>query len=222
MIIAIQQPEHLPWLGFFDKMRNCDKYVFLDNVQFKKRYFENRNKILTANGPQWITVPVKSKGRFTQKINEALIDNTANWRRKYLERIRLAYGSTKKFVFFFPQLEGIITKGHELILDLNIELINCIKNFFMINTPCIRASELVAEDITGSDLILALCKAMQADQYISGPDGMNYLELEEFQSAGIKVMYHDYDHPVYMQNQGGKFMSHLSAVDYIFNHGEGL
>jgi len=209
-------------LGFFHKMKLCDKYIFLDNVQFKKRYFENRNKILTANGPKWITVPVKSKGRFTQRINEVLIDNTANWRRKYLESMRLAYGSTKNFASLFPQLKGIITKGHDLIVDLNIELINCIKNFFMINTPCIRASGLVAKDIAGSGLILALCKAMQADQYISGPDGRNYLELEEFQQAGIDITYHDYEHPVYRQNHGREFISHMSAVDYIFNHGEGL
>ena len=76
MFIAIQQPEHLPWIGFFNKMVQCDLYVYLDNVQFKKRYFENRNRIKTKDGVKWLTVSVWSKGQYTQKINEVIIDKT--------------------------------------------------------------------------------------------------------------------------------------------------
>ncbi len=223
MIVAIQQPEHLPWLGFFDKMRKCDLYIFLDNVQFKKRYFENRNKILTADGSRWITVPVLTKGSFTQNINEVLIDNSEKWRNKYLGTLQRAYSKTAYFDDFFPMLEKVIGKRHDKLLDLNLELINVIRDYFEIDTQCEMASDIVSDDnIKGSDLILELCVRTRTDTYISGPDGMNYLNLEKFQKAGIEVVYHDYEHPVYKQRYEKNFISHMSITDLIFNNGNNL
>ncbi|WP_419786691.1 WbqC family protein [Pseudodesulfovibrio sp.] len=220
MIVAIQQPEHLPWLGFFDKMRRCDLYVLLDNVQFKKRYFENRNKILTANGPQWVTVPVISKGRYTQPINQVMIDNTVNWRRKYLGSVQAAYGRTPYFPELFPRLEAVINKEFSRLADLNIALIEMVRDFTGIDTPMRLASDILPDtDVHGSDLILALSRASGADHYISGPDGRNYLDLGSFLDANIKVSYHDYNHPAYEQTHG-EFSSHMSAVDALFNVGK--
>lgn len=217
MIIAIQQPEHLPWLGFFHKMTRCDEYVYLDNVQFKKRYFENRNKILTFNGPQWVTVPVISKGKFTQRIDDVLIDNSSSWRRKYLGSIKTAYSATPGFSRFYPKIEKILDRNHEKLVDLNLDMIACMREFLQIDTPCHRASELLKTEATGSGLILEICVALEADTYISGPDGRNYLNLQAFQEAGIKIEYHVFNHPVYQQVNAREFVSHLSVIDYILN-----
>jgi hypothetical protein len=222
MIVAIQQPEHLPWLGFFDKMLRCDSYVILENVQFKKRYFENRNKICTKEGWQWITVPVVTKGRYTQKINEVMIDNSLNWQRKYLGSIQTSYGKACYFNKFFPLLKEIIESDHQFLSTLNIELINLLKDYFRIDTPCFIASELVTSEFRGSDLILQLCLKTGADTYLSGPDGKNYLNLDQFQKYGIKVTYHNYAHPEYSQFHNSEFIPYMSAVDYIFNHGNRL
>ncbi len=82
MIIAIHQPEFLPWLGYFDKMQRVDKYIVFDHVQFKKRYFENRNRIKQGNMPVWLSIPVKTRGKYLQKINEVEIDNCSSWQKK--------------------------------------------------------------------------------------------------------------------------------------------
>ena len=219
MIVAIQQPEHLPWLGFFDKMRRCDKYIFLDNVQFKKRYFENRNKIRTQDGWQWVTVPVISKGRYTQKINEVMIDHSKSWQRNYLGRIQASYAKAPYFNDFFSSLEEIFSKNCERLLTLNLKLINMLRNCFKVDTPCFMASDLVQSGYSGSDLILQLCLKCGADEYLSGPDGKNYLRLDQFQENGIEVIYHTYNHLKYPQLHGENFIPHMSAVDYVFNHG---
>lgn len=219
MIVAIQQPEHLPWLGFFDKMQKCDAYVFLDNVQFKKRYFENRNKIRVENGWQWVTVPVISKGRYKQKISDVEIDYSTNWQKKYLGRIKRSYSKTCHYNSFYPYIGKIINNGYFRLVDLNIALINFCSEYLDIHTPCYLASEIDSEEASGSDLILNLCRSFEATIYISGPDGQRYLKTEKFRSAGIDIVCHDYSHPVYKQNKYNEFVSHMSVCDYIFNHG---
>lgn len=221
MIVAVQQPEHLPWLGFFDKMLRSDLFVYLDNVQFKKRYFENRNRILTASGPRWITVPVYTRGRYRQKIRDVDINEEHPWRNKYLESIRHAYCRAPYFENFSPDLFSIVKECRDKLADLNIRLIECLRAFFGIETPVIRASEIRDYDETGSALILAICRDLEAATYLSGPDGRNYLDLEGFESAGIRVAFHDFKHPSYRQLHE-PFVSHMSASDYLFNEGERL
>ncbi|MBF0483560.1 MAG: WbqC family protein [Candidatus Omnitrophica bacterium] len=219
MIVAIQQPEHLPWIGFFNKMTKVDLYIYLDNVQFKKRYFENRNKIIAYNdeGWDWITVPVNTKGKFTQKINEVLIDQEEEWSDKYLNRIKSAYGKKLFFREFFPVIESIIQKKESKLVDLNIALIEAVRDYLDISTPTKFASEIL--EGKGSDLILDLSVASKADVYVSGPDGRNYLELDKFKDVGIQVEYHDYVHPEYDQHTQ-PFISHMSVIDLIFNYGK--
>lgn len=216
-VVAIQQPEHLPWLGFFDKMRKCDLYIFLDNVQFKKRYFENRNKIRTPQGFQWLTVPVITKGRYLQNINEVELDNSQDWRKKYLGSMRHSYSKSPLFERVYSELEEIINSDCGLLVELNLKLIHFFKDFLKIKTETLKASEIV-NGFKGSELILELCKRTGAKEYISGPDGRNYLMLNEFEKASVEVSYHDYKHPVYRQMHG-EFISHMSTLDYIFNEG---
>ncbi len=223
MIVAIQQPEHLPWIGFFDKMIKCDAYVFLDNVQYKKRYFENRNKIINRDGQcQWITVPVISKGKYHQKISDVIIDNASNWQRKYLENIKRAYTKTIGFKDNFLMIEKIIRSDFKYLINLNIALINYYRNYYQISTPCYFASELIDDHMNGSDLILQLCKSTKATKYLSGPDGRNYLKTDTFDTENIEIEYHDYQHPVYEQLYCKTFSSHMSICDYTFNNGENL
>jgi hypothetical protein len=218
MKVAIQQPEHLPWMGFFDKMSKCDLFIYLDSVQFKKRYFENRNKIRGWDGWRWLGVPVLTKGRFTQKINEVEIDDSGNWDGKYLETLRRSYAKTPEFDALFPDIERVIRGQHGKLLDLNLALIDVLRRHMGIDTPTALASEIVPSKILkGGDLILKLCEEVDADSYISGPDGKNYLRLDDFENARIKLEYHDYNHPLYRQMHGDDFISHLSSVDFIFN-----
>jgi hypothetical protein len=200
-------------------MARVDRFIYLDNVQFKKRYFENRNKIRANNieGFEWITVPVITKGRYTQKINEVKIDYTQNWQRKYLNKIKQAYCKAPFFGDIFIRIEEILHKNYEGLIDLNLLLIDFIRDYLGIVTPVMLASNIC--DTRGSDLILGICIKLNADIYISGPDGRNYLELNKFSKNKINVEYHNYTHPIYRQLYE-PFISHMSITDLLFNYGK--
>lgn len=217
MLVAIQQPEHAPWLGFFHKMANVDMYVYLDNVQFKKRYFENRNKIRTKTGWEWIVVPVRVKGAGAQVLSEVVILDDHRWKRKYMGRLLNSYRHSP---YAGALLEWItyawLSGDHAMLVDLNLSFIEHMRSLFCIETPTVRASSLATDDVAGSDLILALCRAVGATTYLSGPDGRTYLETAEFERCGIDVHYHDFQHPRYEQMHG-EFMSHMSVIDVLAN-----
>ena len=218
MNVAIQQPEHIPWVGFFNKMAQCDLFVYLDNVQFKKRYYENRNKISGKAEILWLTVPVPSKGLYTQKLCDVQIDNSQAWKKKYKGRLEHAYGKHP----FWGDLKSIIypplDKSFNKLTDLNLDLINNICAYLEISTTTTLASKMSCENLKGSDLILEICNKSNADVYTSGPDGLNYLEVEKFLKNGVEIVYHNFKHPEYPQT-GGTFTSHLSVLDLIANCG---
>jgi len=218
MIVAIQQPEHLPWTGFFNKMAQCDLFVYLDNVQFKKRYFDNRNKIKTEDGVKWITVPIHSKGKYTQNINQVVIDNESRWTKKYLGIIEHTYKKSP----FWNDVKNIVFpclgESRDKLADLNYALIEGCRNYLRVNTPVNMASALQVDGLSGSDLILEICLKTKADIYISGPDGRDYMDIDRFNQRGIKIVYHDFEHPVYPQLFDG-FVSHMSIIDLIANMG---
>jgi protein-tyrosine-phosphatase len=216
MVVAIQQPEHAPWIGFFNKLAQVDLLVLLDDVQFKKRYFENRNKILTAEGPQWVTVPVRSKGRFTQPIDRVEIDNERNWARKYLTSVERSYRASRMFAERSAGILDILDTPWDRLVDLNVALIDQFAKLCGITTPLVRSSQIPKADVHGSDLILELCKQVEASVYVSGPNGRNYLDLNRFAQAQVDVTYHDFKHPTYSQRHE-PFVSHLSTTDFLFN-----
>ena len=218
MIIAIQQPEHIPWVGFFNKMINSDIFVFLDNVQYKKRYFENRNRIRLADQACWVTIPVLVKGKYFQKLNEVEICQSKSWKDKYWGRLTHAYSKKEYWKHVSKIISPSLLNDYQYLVELNIELIMRIQNFFHIQTKVVKASEMNLKDnLKGSDLILQICKNVDSKTYISGPDGRNYLDTQAFKNNHIQIKYHDFIHPTYFQD--GSFISHLSILDLIANLG---
>lgn len=217
MIISIQQPEYFPWLGFFDKLLSADKVVFLDNVQFKKRYFENRNKIRTFDGWGWIMTPVLTKGRFKQRIMDVMIDNSQLWQRKMISTLVQNYRRAPFWAEGGEQLRELITRRWERLVDFNLAVIGFFTEKLEIKCDYCLASSLGTK-YTGSQLILEICKKMNASQYLSGRDGRNYLDEKSFLASGIEVIYQDFKHPVYSQFHG-RFMPNMSIADLYFNYG---
>ncbi|GKT28253.1 WbqC-like protein family like protein [Aduncisulcus paluster] len=211
-------------MGYFYKMALADVYVILDHVQFKKRYFENRNKILTSTGKaRWLSVPVLSKGKYLQAINEVEIDDSRSWRKKFLETIRHSYHQTSFFSSLFAKIEAILQGfDNPRLIDLNMAFIHMIRNELEITTPLVYSSEILNPPLEtapkASDLILELCLKVGASQYICGPFGCRYLTLDDFDRNGINIEWLTYDPPQYKQHVPG-FMSHLSTLDALFNHG---
>jgi len=218
MIVAIQQPEHLPWIGFFHKMTQCDIFVYLDTVQFKKRYYENRNRIKTKDGIRWLTIPVYVKGKYKQKIKDVQIFDEISWKKKYISLIEHSYKKAPYWNDIVKYILPCLFDSPKLLSELNITMIESIKKYLNIDTICIKASDLDLNNLQGSQLIMETCLKLNADQYISGPSGKNYLDVFIFEEKKIRIKYHNFLHPEYPQMYG-KFASHLSIIDLLVNCG---
>lgn len=140
-VIGIHQPNFLPWLGYFYKMKHSDCFVLLDNVQVgNATSVTNRCLIKTANGINHLTVPVqKSSDRL---INQIQIDNNQFWKKKHLKTISLTYSKSKYYNEIFPSIEHILNANHEKLYSLNIELIKFVCDYLKLNIPLKIASEL--------------------------------------------------------------------------------
>ena len=213
------QPGYMPWIGFFDLAAKSDVFVILDCVQFDKRSWRNRNRIRTSSAWQWLTVPVITKGRFTQRIDETMIDNTRPWSHKHLAALRTHYSGARYFKDFFPLFEEALSQSWESLLALDMHFIRMFDDLFELRTNYVMASTLSPEG-KKADLILELCVKVGADSYLNGDAGRAYLTQEPFEAQGIKLQFHNYTHPVYQQCYDG-FVSHLSAIDLLFNLGKG-
>jgi len=222
MILTIHQPEFLPWLGFFHKMETADRYVVLDSVQFEKNYFQNRNKIrIGSNGKwAWITLPVLHRDRSTQLIKDVELDQSVIGRqlKKNWKTIEQNYGKAPYFKMFQDRFrEILLNRQYERLLDVNLKIISAMRTILSIDTPVTLASELNI-DLSGSRLLSEICKRLGATTYLSGPHGRNYLDESHFQRHGIKIEYHEFNHPEYSQINGG-YIPYMSTLDLIFNHG---
>lgn len=216
MILAVHQPQYLPWLGYFHKMMQADVFCFLDNVQYKKNEWQNRNRIKTAQNWQWITVPVCF--RFPQKINEVEINTKPPWIKKHLQALVTNYSKAPYFEPYFSAFEACFCREWKWLSELNIFLIEHLKALLGLQQKqTILASELsLSNDPTGR--LVDICKSVGADTYLAGQDGANYMDLEQFEKNSINVVFQEFQHPVYPQ-LFSEFQSHLSIVDLLFNCG---
>jgi hypothetical protein len=221
MIITIHQPEHLPWLGFFNKIAKAELFVILDNVQFEKNYFQNRNKIIGTNGVQWINIPISTKGHMNGNIATteiSLASGNANWKEKYLRTVTQSYKKYPYYEEVFSILENAIMIDTPFFCDINIAIIKGFCEKLDIHPQYLRSSELKVDGLKSS-LILDICKAVNADIYIAGPSGRDYLDMDSFRENNIIVKFNDFIHPDYPQRKSKEFISHLSALDLFMNCG---
>jgi hypothetical protein len=223
MIISVHQPQYIPWLGYFDKIAKSGAFVFLDRVQYKAREFQNRNKIRTKDGAMWLTVPVVSKGLGLQDISDVAIDNTFVWRRQHLLGIKTSYGRSDHFDRYFPFFEDLYKKEWNKLIDLNIAVVLWTLKELEIKTPLYYESKLrTGGKKTGR--IIEICGKLNADKYLSGAGGKDYLDEDSLAKAGVGLLYQDFKHPVYRQQfmkSDKDFIRHLSILDLLFNEGPG-
>jgi hypothetical protein len=217
MILSVHQPQYLPWIGYFDKIRKSDAFVFLDNVQYKKREFQNRNKIRTKDGWLWLTVPVITKDRYYQKIGEVEINNETCWTAEHWKSIEHNYAKAKFFHEYRDVFEAVFLRKWERLSDINIHITKILLEIFNIKTPVQFESDLNI-DATSTQRIIDLCKRLNADVYLSGAGGKAYMEEDLFVQNHIRLEYQEFTHPTYPQTFPG-FEPYLSIIDYLFNCG---
>ena len=215
--VAIHQPEYLPWLGFFKKMMNSELFVFYDDVQFRKKGWQNRNRIRTKNGTVLLSVPVHAHSY--PNINEITIDNKKNWSNRHKKSILYNYASAPYFEDFKDFIESVFEKKFEYLIDLNTEIIKFVMNELEIKSKIIFSSELKISK-KGSDMILDICKKVGADYYITGTSwAQSHLRIDEFKKSNIVVEFQKLQHPIYTQIHG-KFIPEMSIIDLLFNEGK--
>lgn len=216
MIVAIHQPNFLPWLGYFYKIAQCDVFVLLDNVQYTKNSFINRNKIKTSQGVMWLTVPVKTKGLFGQLIKDVEINNMVDWRKKHLGTLEANY---RKARFFEPIFQGLktiyFTDDWSKLCELNIRLLEWVLSLLELEKKLVRASNLNVEG-ESTQLLINIVKKVGGNIYLSGFGGSKYQEEELFKREGIKLQYYEFSHPIYPQ-LWSDFVPNLSIIDLLFN-----
>lgn len=218
MRVAIMQPTFMPWLGYFDMMNSVDLFMFLDNVQFEKKSWQNRNRIKGSQGELMLTVPVRSAGRFTQLISETEIAFESNFARKHLNSISFSYSRAPKFDEVFPQVREVYRQDLTLLADFNLRIIEVLREMLGVSTPLLRTSELSAEG-RSTELTVRQLREVGASEFLAAPGSRSYVEMERgFEKYGIRVLFHEYKHPSYPQ-LGSSFTSHLSALDLVLHTG---
>ncbi|MBI5676804.1 MAG: WbqC family protein [Nitrospirae bacterium] len=218
MKVSILQPGYLPWLGFFDLMSKSDIFVILDDVQFTKNDWRNRNRIKTDNGIQWLTIPVIHE--FGQIIKDTAIDNNSLWQKKHLRALKTWYGKSRFFKNYIEEMEKIYSKNFKYLIDVDMDFILKAKEFLSLETNIVLSSEIPSAG-KRDEKVLSICKHLNATHYLTGDAAKAYLREPIFNAERISVEWHNYHPPYYNQlwlkKQG--FISHLSIIDLLFNCG---
>lgn len=217
---VICQPTFLPWIGWFDLVEQSDVTIILDDVQFSKQSWQQRNRIRTPHGLEFLSVPVMTAGRLGQRILDCELANQA-FVVKMLKSLQANYAHAPYFASVYDDLTATMQAAvsSNRLTDLNCALISWMAGRLDVERPMIRASTLGVGGERG-DHVAALCSEVGADRYLSPAGAEDYLieDRRAFDERGIAVCLHVYDHPEYTQ-RFAPFIPYASAIDLIFNMG---
>lgn len=216
-IVAIHQPNYLPWLGFFKKIADADIFVFLDDVQYSKNSYTNRVKVLHAGEPRWLTLPVSFN--FGDKIN-AVKTPLADWPKRHLDSLKAYYRQAPCFHDVWPEVELLYADlPDNSISEINTTLIKRICARLHVECTFEQSSSIKLGDKKGGERLVRIVKYLAPKgTYLSGDGGAKYQNENTFSSAGIELAYRSFAHPTYSQ-QSRTFIPGLSVLDAVFNIG---
>lgn len=216
--VAIVQSCYVPWKGYFDLIHSADAFVLFDDVQFTRRDWRNRNRIKTADGPSWITIPVRVKRRFNQRICEVTISDP-DWAANHWESIRHWYSRAPYFSRYAAELEDMYRGCTNTSLSRSNErFLGAMCAWLGIETPILQSDTFTLPD-DRTERLIEICRSLQATHYLSGPSAKTYIDETRFASAGIDVMWMDYTgYPEYPQLYA-PFAHEVSTLDLLLNTG---
>ncbi|MBC8503229.1 MAG: WbqC family protein [Chloroflexi bacterium] len=221
MNATILQPSYIPWRGYFDQIRRSDLFIFYDDVQYDTRGWRNRNQIKTAQGKQWITIPVHSKGvRDGVPIKNVRIDLSKPWPRKHFKALMFAYAKAPFFQLYQPWLESVYGRQDEFLADFTINLtVELAKMLGITETEFMRSSDIPGINGHKTDRLIQILQYVGAKHYISGPSARDYIEQDKFDEAGITLEFMQYNYPEYPQLYP-PFDPFVTILDLLFMVGE--
>jgi hypothetical protein len=217
--VVIHQPDFLPWLGFFDRLRRADLYVALDHAQFvsgTSRSWTHRDRIKTAAGPRWLSLSVR-KAPLGTPISEILLSPDDRWREANLSLLKESYRGAAHFADIFPGVEALYGARHERLVDMTLASIDLLCKWLDLSIPRQLSSKLEPAGASNEMLVHLLVKC-RATHYLSGQGAQAYFDPAPYAAAGIQVTWQEFSPPVYPQLHGN-FVPMLSAIDMLFNCG---
>jgi hypothetical protein len=218
MKCAIMQPTYLPWPGYFNLMAQVDIFVFLDDVQYERRSWQSRNRIILNNQPSWITVPVRSLQQ-SQIINTIELDDEQNWRHKHLSLLKHTYSKHPYQKEVMNSVCCLSDKSIKKLIDLNINLIQTFSDGLGLTCKLLLASDLNV-DGKRSEHLYKICQYLKCDEYLSPLGSKDYLEEDGvFEKSAVKLSFQQYEPSPYPQLKSSSFIDHLSIIDVVANLG---
>lgn len=211
---VIHQPDFLPWLGYFDKISQADQFIILDDVQFSRRGWTHRDKILSKNKKKWLTVPVK-KASFDEKINKIEISYEVNWVNNHYNILKEAYAYEKNFNIIMDEIIKIYNNKYKLLIDLNYQLILFILSKLDIKTIILFSSSFKINS-KKSDKILDLLTLSNSNYYITGKPSEQYLNLDKFKEKNIFIKWHNLSSGIFAKKKN--INTDVSIIDYIMKN----
>lgn len=215
--VCIHQPDFVPYLGFFDRLLDSDVFIILDDVQFSKHGWHHRDKIKTATGAAWLTLPVQAASLGTLIMNMDLSKDRQKWFENHANKLYENYRKARFYNEFSEVIFNIYKNKETSLSKFNMEFIRLFLSFFEIDVEIVMSSDLKCSGGKNERLV-ALLKAVEGTHYISGTGAIDYMKPEIFNDAGIILEIQDFKHPSYPQ-QHGDFLPFLSCLDVLFNCG---
>ena len=221
MKVGIHQPNFFPWMGYFDKMESSDAFIIMDDVQLTDSSLTQRSKILNCNGvATYLTVAFEKKGYLQKKIREIKINEDIDWQKRQMDFLRGTYGKIQYWSEVEELIRPIYEKKYRFLIDVNMKTIEIIRDLLKINTPIRMQSDLSYDkDSKKDELVLALCKSIGANKYLSGNGAKKYMRIDIFTENEIQVEYQKFNQPAYKQIFSSDFQAGLSMLDVLVNCG---
>jgi hypothetical protein len=216
--VAIVQSNYIPWKGYFDMIAAVDEFVLYDDMQYTRRDWRNRNQIKTPQGVQWLTVPVKVKGKYHQAIRETELDGT-DWAADHWKALAQNYRRAPHFAEIAAWLEPLyLDSTHTMLSAMNRRFLEAVCGYLGIRTTIRNSWDYTLEE-GKSERLASLCAQAGGTEYISGPAAKDYIEEVAFTARGLKLSWFDYaGYPEYPQ-LWGEFTHSVSILDLLFNCG---
>lgn len=217
--VAMLQSNYIPWKGVFDLINRVDVFVFYDDVQFTKRDWRSRNKIPTANGELWLSVPVLTKGRREQLVCDAVIDAGTDWQQKHHKTLALNYAKAP----FFEKYDGLmsdfyLTRRWEKLSEMNVYMTKALCGVLGIEAVFVNSADLGLTGGKDGEKVIKICRELGCGRFINGPASKAFMDEDKFADAGIELQYMDYEYPEYRQLYR-PFNHFVSVLDLLFMTG---
>jgi hypothetical protein len=218
MIATAHQPHWLPWLGYVNKAARADVFVWLDTVQFRKNYFQNRTRIVTADGERWLTLPVHAP--HGTRIADVTIAEPG-WRRRVATTLEQTYHRAPYFAACWPALHAAIDAPGERLSEVSLRVFRALLAALDLpNVTVVPASTLAVDAEEPTERLAALCAAVGADVYVSGKSGREYLSLQPFARRGVRVAWQEFDvSRTTYRRADGSVACGASVIDPLFHVG---